>query len=185
MERGAAFGPVNCTGGLRIRKEQDGRDTINSRAWDFFHATPATQVSADGLRTKQGPVHMDMNPISSRTNTVQYRLQPQYIPDPPRGSTNTMGIPPPAGPVSAPSNTFSQNPYLQRLDAAGSDSRNIIREMRGAVVEDNREREVDAVRKLAERQFTDRWLPPQAAVDAASLQAYELLRPKHNDWRNG
>ena len=165
----AAGTTIDCMGGLRVRKENNGRDAINSRAWDFFHATPATQVSADGLRSKTGAVHMDMNPICSRTNTVQYRIQPQYIPDTSR---------------TAPSTTFSQNPYLQRLDAEGSDSRNIVRELRGAVVEDNRERETDAIRKLAERQFAVRWLPPKAAADAASLQAYELLRPKHNDWRS-
>ncbi|NBT46978.1 MAG: hypothetical protein EBT07_04050 [Actinobacteria bacterium] len=162
---------------LRIRQEGNGRDIINSRAWDFFHATPATQVSADGLRSKQGPVHMDMNPIASRTNAIQYRAQPQYIPDPPRVAV--------APTFTTPSVTFSQNPYLQRLDAAGSDSRNIIRELRGAVVEDNLEREVEAVRKLSERQFNDRWLAPKAAADAASLQAYELLRPKQDDWRTG
>jgi len=169
-------------GALRVRKENNGRDAINSRAWDFFHATPATQVSADGLRSNTGPVHMDMNPICSRTNTVQYRIQPQYIPDTSRASVSSV----PSSPSvpSVPSNTFSQNPYLQRLDAEGSDGRNILRELRGAVVEDNRERETDAVRKLAERQFNSRWLPPKAAADAASLQAYELLRPKHNDWRS-
>ena len=166
---------THCMSALRVRKEYNGRDAINSRAWDFFHATPATQVSADGLRSKPGPVHMDMNPICSRTNTVQYRIQPQYIPDTSRTGPSAL---------SKPSNTFSQNPYLQRLDAEGSDSRNIIRELRGAVVEDNRERETDALRQLAERQFAGRWLPPKAATDAASLQAYELLRPKHNDWRS-
>jgi hypothetical protein len=69
------------------------------------------------------------------------------------------------------------------LDAGGFDSRNIIREMRGAVVEDNRERQIDADRMLTERQFYDRWLPARAATDAASLQAYELLRPKQDEWK--
>jgi len=179
----AAVGDTNLDA-LRIRQEGNGRDIINSRAWDFFHATPATQVSADGLRSKQGPVHMDMNPIASRTNAIQYRAQPQYIPDPPRDTLTVLGVPPAAGPVSVPPTSFSQNPYLQRLDTAGSDSRNIIRELRGAVVEDNLEREVDAVRKLSERQFNDRWLAPKAAADAAALQAYELLRPKQDDWRS-
>ena len=176
----------NCTGALRVRREYNARDAINSRAWDFFHATPATAVSADGLRNKDGPVHMDMNPIASRTNSVQYRLQPEYIPDPPRGAmtSESLGVPPASGAVVAPPTSFSQTPYLQRLDAAGSDGRNIIREMRSAVVEDNREREVDSTRRLTERQFTDRWLPPKAATDAQSLQAYELLRPKQDDWRS-
>jgi len=71
-----------------------------------------------------------------------------------------------------------RTPTLQRLDAEGSDARNIVREFRGAVNEDNRERDVEAAKRLADRQFADRWLPPQVAEEAAALQAYELLRPK-------
>ena len=171
---------------LRVRQEYNGRDAINSRSWDFFHATPATQISEQGLQTKNAPVYMDMNPISSRTNAVQYRIQPSYIPDPPRAATTTdsLGVPPPAGAVEAPSDRFSMNPYTQRLNAGGHDARNMIRELRSAVVEDNRDRGVDAARALTERQFTDRWLPPRAAADINSLQAYELLRPKQDEWRD-
>ena len=180
---------IPACSGLRVRREYAARDAINSRAWDFFHATPPTQTSATGLKnaaTVGGkPVYMDMNPIPSRTNTVQYRLQPEYIPDPPRATATAgdLGVPPAAGAPSLPSPLLSQNNYTQRLDAAGSDSRNMIRELRSAVVEDNRERQIDASRLLAQRQFYDRWLPPVAAADAASLQAYELLRPKTDDWR--
>jgi hypothetical protein len=70
------------------------------------------------------------------------------------------------------------------MDAGGADARNMMRELRGAVVEDNRERQIDASRHLAERQFDDRWLPAKTAADASALQAYELLRPKQDDWRN-
>jgi hypothetical protein len=172
---------------LRVRQEYNGRDAINSRSWDFFHATPATQVSERGLQTKNAPAYMDMNPISSRTNAVQYRIQPSYIPDPPRGATtaDSLGVPPPAGAAKLPSDTFSTNPYTQRLNAGGHEARNMIRELRGGVVEDNRDRGVDAARALAARQFTDRWLPPQAGTDLASLQAYELLRPRQDEWRDG
>lgn len=169
--------------GLRIRREFLSRDAINSRAWDQFHATPPTQVSSDMLQTKNAPISMDMNPISSRTNTVSYRNQQQYIPDPVRGSTSLNGIAPAPGPIIVPPATFSQTPYLQRLDAAGEDARNIMREFRGSVVEDNRERANDADRSLTQRQFTDRWLPQMAASDAQSLEAYELLRPKQDNWR--
>jgi hypothetical protein len=171
---------------LRVRQEYNGRDAINSRSWDFFHATPPTQISERGLQTKNAPVYMDMNPICSRTNTVQYRIQPSYIPDPSRGSTtvDNLGIPPPPDAIQPPSNTFSTNPYTQRLNAGGHESKNMIRELRGAVVEDNRERGIDAARALTARQFNDRWLPPLAAADAASLQAYELLRSKPDDWRS-
>ena len=170
--------------GLRIRREFAARDAINSRAWDSFHATPPTAISTDMLQTKNAPVFMDMKPIASRTNTVQYRNQQQYIPDPVRGSTSVQsGIAPPAAPVVAPPRTFSQTPYLQRLDAAGEDARNILREFRGSVVEDNRERANDSDRSLVERQFVDRWLPQVASSDATSLEAYELLRPKQDEWR--
>jgi hypothetical protein len=73
---------------------------------------------------------------------------------------------------------------MQRLDADGDGSRNIIRELKSAVFEDNRELATDTDRSLTQRQFQDRWLPPKTAVDIQSLQAYELLRPKQDDWRN-
>ena len=172
-------------GGLRIRREYAARDGINSRAWDFFHATPPTQTSTDNLQKAAAPVYMDMSPIASRINTVQYRQQPQYIPDPVRPATTAadMGIPPPAAAAKSPADTFSGNSYTQRLDPGGFDSINMIRELQSAVVEDNRERDIDASRLLNQRQFYDRWLPPKAAADAAALQAYELLRPKTDDWR--
>jgi len=155
-------------GGVRIRREYGARDAINSRAWDNFHATPPTAISTDNLRADtRNPKYMDMNPICSRTNTVQYRNQPEYLP---KDST----VP----------NKFSTNPYTQRLDVGGADARNVIRELRSAVSEDNRERDVETDRLLAQRQFYDRWLPAATAIDAASLQAYELLRPKQDDWRS-
>ena len=171
---------------LRVRKEAAARDSINSRAWDNFHATPPTQVASAAVTSATIPIFMDMNPIASRTNNIQYRTQPQYIPDPPRGvaTSSDLGVPPlPAG-VSQPSKNFSENGYTQRLDAGGSDGRNMIRELRGAVVEDNLERQIDSARHLAQRQFYDRWLPAKTAVDASSLQAYELLKPKQDDWRD-
>ena len=158
-------------GGLRVRREYVARDAINSRAWDFFHATPPTAVASESLSgaSSTAPIFMDMKPICSRTNTVQYRLQPEYMAAPKTGGSNVG------------STGFYANSYTQRLDSGGEDARNMMRELRGAVVEDNRERQIDATRQLAERQFQGRWLPPVAATDAASLQAYELLRPKM-DW---
>jgi hypothetical protein len=146
---------------LRIRREQNGRDFVNSRLWDNFHATPPTQVSSDQLKQTADPKYMDMNPVGTRKATGQFRHQLDYMPD------NRL-----------PTTENSQNPFLQRLDAQGSDARNIVREFRDAVTEDNRERDVESAKRLADRQFADRWLPPQAAEEAASLQAYELLRPK-------
>ena len=170
----------------RIRREYGARDQINSRAWDFFHATPPTNISTADLQKAGAPVLYDMKPIASRINNVQYRLQPSYMPDPPRGTTTSddLGVAPPSGTVAPPSTTFSGSFYTQRLDAGGSDARNMIRELRSAVVEDNRELSTDADRHLTQRQFSDRWLPLKAATDAQSLQAYDLLRPRLDDWRN-
>jgi len=183
-----AIGPA-C-GGLRIRREGAARDTINSRAWDFFHATPPTQVASATLKSQARDtgraVYMDMNPINTRTSDVKFRIQPEYMPDPPRPPPRAgdLGVPGRPGADKVPSNKFSENYYTQRLDAGGSDARNMIRELRSAVTEDNRERQVDADRALAARQFYDRWMPARTATDAASLQAYELLKPKQDDWRS-
>ncbi len=145
---------------LRIRREQNGRDFMNSRMWDNFHATPPTQTSPQAVR--EDPRYMDMKPEGTRKGVGNYRFQLEYMPD---------------NKVPDPSKN-SQNPFLQRLDAAGSDGRNIVREFRDAVVEDNRERDLEASKRMADRQFQDRWLPPQVAEEAAAIQAYELLRPK-------
>lgn len=150
--------------GVRVRREYIARDAVNSRAWEFFHATPPTQTSSTELQTTNSPKHMDMNPICSRTNNVQYRIQPQYIPDN----------------AKSPPGSYSTNPYTQRLDAAGSDTRNIIRELRGAVTEDTRETQMESDTKLLERQFYDRLFQPK---ETPSLDAYELLRSKPDDWR--
>jgi hypothetical protein len=145
---------------LRIRREQNGRDFMNSRMWDNFHATPPTQTAPREVRND--PKFMDMKPEGTRKGVGNYRFQLEYMPD------NTVPDP----------SKNSQNPFLQRLDAAGSDGRNIVREFRDAVVEDNRERDIESSKRMANRQFQDRWLPPQVAEEAAALQAYELLRPK-------
>lgn len=170
---------------VRVRKEYIARDMINSRQWDFFHATPPTQIATANIDPKN-PMYMDMKPIPSRTNAVQYRVQPEYIPDPPRGTTKSsdLGIPPLPAKVEKPPGSFYGNSYTQRLDSEGSDARNMIRELRGAVTENNTENQMDADRLLAMRQFSDRWLPPKTGTDIASLQAYELLRAKPDDWRN-
>jgi len=139
---------------LRIRREQNGRDFVNSRLWDNFHATPPTQTSSDQLKKTSDPKYMDMNPVGTRKNTGQFRHQLDYMPN-----------------SALPPTKNSLNPFLQRLDAEGSDARNIVREFRDAVTEDNRERDVEAARRMADRQFQDRWMPPQQAEDAANLQA--------------
>lgn len=169
-ERGIGFPPtrdmseleIPTCSALRIRREANGRDYMNTRIWDNFRATPPTQISSDVLtKNTEDPRFMDMNPLSTRRTTTQFRHQLDYMPN-----------------VSLPPERNSTNPFLQRLDAEGRDARNIVREFRDAVVEDNRERDLAASRRMTERQFQDRWIPPDAAKEMESLQAYELLRPK-------
>jgi hypothetical protein len=76
----------------------------------------------------------------------------------------------------------SQNPYFDKYDVAG-DSRNMIRELRGAVSEDIQDHGVSESKKLLERGFQNRWLPEEYATSRGinSLEAYDLMRPKFTD----
>jgi len=76
----------------------------------------------------------------------------------------------------------SQNPYFDKYDVAG-DSRNMIRELRGAVTEDIQDYGVAESKKLLERGFQNRWLPEDHATSRSlnSLEAYDLMRPKFTD----
>ena len=166
---------------LRIRREGNSRDTVNSRLWDNFHSTPPLFVSSDVLKhtSIDNPRFNDMNPISSRTNVIDYRRQISYMPDKPI-KVNASGLSEPSKiSYELPPSLPSTNPYLSRLDPAGDDSRNIIRELKSAVVEDNRDRMIDSSRLLIQRQFSsDRYLPKKSIESASEMIAYELLRTK-------
>lgn len=163
---------------LRIRREGNARDTVNSRIYDNFHATPPLLVASDVLKKTSDPRFMDMNPISSRTNIVDYRRQISYMPDN-IIKVDASGLTKVSKPVyELPPEFPSLNPYLSRLDPAGDDSRNIIRELKSAVVEDNRDRLLDSSRLLIERQFSGKYIPQKIASEAIEMNAYELLRPK-------
>jgi hypothetical protein len=164
--------PISAS--ARIRFEPNTRDAINSRIWESIQYDTKSPNTAE-ISTANNPVFFDMNPINSRTSNNNYNQQTQYFPDPPRPAAGA-GAAGAAGATAAPNKG-----YLQRLDAV-NDARNIPREMRGAVNEDNREQDIDASRKLAERQFNYRFLPAEQAAPVAALQAYELLRPKTDDY---
>ena len=169
---------IPMSASARIRVEPNTRDAINSRLWESIQYDTKSPNSED-IKLAISPVYQDMNPLSGRTSSNNYNQQPQFFPDPPRPSTRGGNAAPAAKPVQQPG--LSQNTYLQRLDAE-QDARNIPREMRSAIYEDNREREVDAARLLSERQFSSRFLPDDQAEKAAAIQAYELLRPKTDDY---
>jgi hypothetical protein len=71
---------------------------------------------------------------------------------------------------------LAANPYFDKYDIA-SDSRNVIRELRGAVSEEIVDRGLIESQKLLKREFESRWV--DASVD--SISAFELLRPKFNN----
>ena len=77
--------------------------------------------------------------------------------------------------------TLSDNPYFDKYDVA-SDSRNIVRELRGSVSEDVVDRGVAQSQKLIRRELESRWLPANYAENQGidSLSAYELMRPRMN-----
>jgi hypothetical protein len=78
--------------------------------------------------------------------------------------------------------TLSENPYFEKYDVA-SDSRNIVRELRGSVSEDVVDRGVAQSQKLLRRELESRWLPSNYAENQGidSLSAYELMRPRMNN----
>ena len=77
---------------------------------------------------------------------------------------------------------MAQNPYFANYDVAG-DSRNVVRELRGAVSEDIADRGIRESKKLLERNFDNRWMPQGDAQEKGlnSLEAYDLMRPKFTD----
>lgn len=78
--------------------------------------------------------------------------------------------------------TLSENPYFEKYDVA-SDSRNIVRELRGSVSEDVVDRGIAQSQKLLRRELESRWLPGNYAEEAGidSLSAYDLMRPRMNN----
>lgn len=79
---------------------------------------------------------------------------------------------------------LSQNPYFSKYDV-GSDSRNVARELRGAVSEDVVDRGLRQNQSLLGRTFSStRWVSAEHVEEKGlnTLNTYELLRPKQNDW---
>jgi len=172
---------IPMSASARIRFEPNTRDAINSRIWESIQYDTKAPTSEE-IKAASAPVFMDMNPINTRTSSNSYNQQAQFFPDPPRAAPKATdgGLPAKAeAPRLEPG--LIKNPYLQRLDPI-NDARNIPREMRSAVYEDNRERDIDAARVLSERQFNYRFLPEDEAAKVSALQAYELLRPKTDDY---
>jgi len=150
---------------LRVRRETGTYDTVNARQFESWQAAvPVVQGSSDtdalGINLK--PQTYDMSPQSSRTDKRDYRQSQPYIP-------------------TAPS--LAMNPFFDRYDPT-RDPRNMIREVRNAVYEEKEaDRGIEESKRLGERGYMSRWMPEGSSTDdlRASLQAYEVMRPKVDD----
>ena len=161
--------------GVRIRVEPNSRDAMNSRILEQMPFTAARNIVPKDILNATKPLVQDMNPIDSRRGVNSYKQAVEFFPD---ADTKT-GIQPKAKEPER----FMQNPYLQRLDAA-NEPRQIVRELRSAVTEDNREKYLDLSQKIANRNFSHILIQDDQVMvqQATNLKAYELLKPKLDDF---
>jgi hypothetical protein len=161
--------------GVRIRVEPNSRDAMNSRILEQMPFTAARNIVPQDILNATKPLVQDMNPIDSRRGVNSYKQAAEFFPD---ADTKT-GIQPKAKEPER----FMQNPYLQRLDAA-NEPRQIVRELRSAVTEDNREKYLDLSQKIANRNFSHVLIQDDQVMvqQVTNLKAYELLKPKLDDF---
>jgi hypothetical protein len=161
--------------GVRIRVEPNSRDAMNSRILEQMPFTAARNIVPKDILNATKPLVQDMNPIDSRRGVNSYKQAVEFFPD---ADTKT-GIQPKAKEPER----FMQNPYLQRLDAA-NEPRQIVRELRSAVTEDNREKYLDLSQKIANRNFSHILIQDDQVMvqQVTNLKAYELLKPKLDDF---
>jgi hypothetical protein len=161
---------------LRVRREASTTDTVNARyseQWQTDAPIKQSNFLADNvanIKTNEGgdmskygglPFY-DMAPLSSRTESRDYRQAQPYIP---------------TGP------SLAQNPFFDRYDPT-RDPRNMIREVRSAVYEDkDADRGIEESKRLLERGLTNRWVPEGSSNESMkeSLMSYDMLRPKMDD----
>ncbi len=113
-------------------------------------------------------VAYDMAPKNTRTDKRDYRQSQPFV-------------------ANGPS--LAMNPYFDRYDPT-RDPRNAIRELRAAVYEDKEgDRGIFESQRISARGYMSRYMPEGASEKdlQASLQAYEVMRPKMDniqvDWR--
>jgi hypothetical protein len=149
---------------LRVRRETDTHDAINTRQFEAWQAgVPIVQGGlTEDPPTGMDPVAYDMAPQSSRTDKRDYRQSQPFV-------------------ANGPS--LAMNPYFDRYDPT-RDPRNMIREIRNVVYEEKEaDRGLEESKRLVERGYMSRWVPEGSSQDdlKASLQAYEVMRPKQDD----
>ena len=149
---------------LRVRRETDITDTINARQFEIWQGSaPVVQGGLiSDAPTDMKPAFYDMAPLSSRTDKQDYRQSQPFV-------------------ANGPS--LAMNPYFDRYDPT-RDPRNMIREVRSVVYEEKEaDRGLAESRRLNTRAYTSRWVPEGATAEGlrASLEAYEVMRPKKDN----
>lgn len=156
---------------LRVRREANTSDAINARHFEAWQAS-VPMPQGEYLQVKDGqilqgrealaPQTYDMAPLTSRTDKRDYRQAQPFV-------------------ANGPS--LAQNPYFDRYDPT-RDPRNAIRELRGVVYEDKEaDRGLEESKRLTARGYMSRWMPEGSSEEdlRASLQAYDIMRPKMDD----
>jgi hypothetical protein len=190
---------------LRSRREVNTVDSVNSRFVNYWQNDyPQTQtqsVSKSGL-------YMDMNPTCSRLYREDLNQNPPYQPPSPSSAQvqemNEMnediskalnGMQTARNDTELKKQTelynlllakkrdmetdsLGSNPYFAKYNVA-ADSRNIVRELRGAVSEAIVDRGIKESQQLLKRSMENRWVQQKDGLD--SMSAFELLRPKFNN----
>jgi hypothetical protein len=161
------------TTGVRIRVEPKSRDAMNARILEQMPFTAARNITPNDILKSNKPLVQEMNPIDSRRGINSYKQAVEFFPD---ADTKT-GV----QPKMKQPERFMQNPFLQRLDAQ-NEPHQIARELRSAVTEDNREKYLDLSQKIANRNFSSVLLEAAEEEKLVNLTAYELLKPKIDDF---
>jgi hypothetical protein len=159
-----------------MRAEWETRDTINNRAFADTMASGPKAVTSAALAAHPSQGAMTMNPSVARQDERSYTLAGQYFPDARVGERPTK-----------PPHSLFQNAWLDGFDV---ESRDVTRELRGAVKEENRWRGADISNRLVGRTFEHQWLPQGYGIQVAQqIDAAVALRPTVDDyqktWRPG
>jgi hypothetical protein len=142
---------------IRSRREVSAMDRINRGAFESW------QTSTPLPGCEQGrPQYMTTAPLMARTDARQHYAAPTY-----KAGVGLGG---------------NAGGYFNKYDVT-SDPQNVARELDAAVYEPQGDRGVQESRRLAERQFSARWVPPKATTESiqARLKAGETLLPTLND----
>uniref|UniRef100_A0A6C0KMK7 Uncharacterized protein n=1 Tax=viral metagenome TaxID=1070528 RepID=A0A6C0KMK7_9ZZZZ len=141
---------------VRTRREVDTIDSINARQFEHWQTDGKYETMNRPDMNKQAPFY-DMLPNGSRMSERNYRSQPRYDVNEPKGV---------------------ENPYFNKYDTS-FDARNMTRELRASVYEDKNTGYLKESGKLLQRNFNNRWL--HSTVVSQQAQAAEQIRPERED----